>query len=95
MIGIFNARVMIEKKDGIVQVTIDGATDSAGIGEALGFAASCWLASSNEVDYHKELHVILGAFVTLATQRGGIKHEGGSVQVVDVGGTIPPGGRVS
>ena len=93
MIGIFNARVVIAKKDGRLEVTLDGATDAAGFGEALGFAAACWLESSDKAT-ERDFLIMLGAFATIARERGA-KSVSGSVEILNTGGTIPPGGRVS
>lgn len=97
MIGIFNARVVIQKNaEGALEVELDGATDAAGFGEALGFAASCWLTSTANPEQHeREMLVMIGAFITLAKEKSGAKGVQGSVEIIDTGGTIPPGGRVS
>ena len=95
MKGIFNARILIRTgPDGRIQVELDGPSDAAGFGEALGFAASCWLDSTPAEDRNRDFHVMLGAFATLATQSRA-KSVRGSVDVIEVGGNHPPGGRVS
>ncbi len=95
MIGIFNTRVLLYRNaDGVLEVELDGPSDAAGFGEALGFAASCWLDSTPPEDRARDFAVMLGAFVTLARQsRAGVVR--GTVDVIDTGGHYPPGGRVS
>lgn len=93
MKGIFNAKVTIAAVDGRITVTLDGATDALGFGEALGVAAAGWLESTeSSAQRMKEFEQMLIGFIALSSDRVG--SASGTVERINIGGEQPPG-RVS
>lgn len=81
--GIFSGAVVIRGAgDGHIGVTIDGASDELGFGEALGFAAGAWLASTPEEERGEAARKMLIGFVAFMRDGGG-RAVGGTVELVE------------
>jgi hypothetical protein len=89
--GIFSGAVVIRGAgDGHIGVTIDGASDELGFGEALGFAAAAWLESTPEEERGEAARKMLVGFVAFM-QDGGGRHVAGTVEQIEA--EPMPGGK--
>lgn len=89
--GIFSGSIRIVAKDGdALELVLDGAICELGMGEALGFAAAGWLASTPQEQRAELFQRMLAGFVAHACSSPG-RATGGTVETFDIGPRVSEG----